>query len=314
MIIILGDLIADFSLRIRSFPVIAGSMQRVEYLELGPGGATNVAIAAARLGLPVGCLGEVGGDRFGEIVLQGLQAESIDTSGIHVLPGQETPVAGVVVDARGEPAYLGYPGNLRLAELPEAWRETIAKSQGLFVDGWVDYQEASGVILGGLRSAREGEVPSFFDPGPGNPAVDNAWHTEAAALATVLIATEEEARALSGITDPFASAEALLSRGPQLVVVKRGVAGCLLVRRDGFNVAPGMPVEARDATGAGDALDAAVIYGFLRHLSLENLGALANATGAAKVQKLGTGRNMPTLAEIENVLERFGRDPVTLLR
>jgi 5-dehydro-2-deoxygluconokinase len=314
MIIILGDLIADFSLRIQSFPVIAGSMQRVEYLELGPGGATNVAIAAARLGLPVGCLGEVGGDRFGAIVLQGLQAENVDVSGIHVLPGGETPVAGVVVDAQGEPAYLGYPGDLRLAELPEAWRETIAKAEALFVDGWVDHGEAAGVILGGLRSAQQRGVPSFFDPGPGNPAVDNAWHTEAAALATVLIATEEEAHQLSGIADPFASAEALLSRGPQLVVIKRGVAGCVLLRRDGFNVAPGMPVEARDATGAGDSLDAAVIYGFLRRLSLEDLGTLANATGAAKVQKLGTGHNMPTLSEIQSVLERFGRDSVTLLR
>ena len=47
MILILGDLLADLSLRIESFPVQAGGMQRVSYFELGPGGAANTAIAAA---------------------------------------------------------------------------------------------------------------------------------------------------------------------------------------------------------------------------------------------------------------------------
>jgi sugar/nucleoside kinase (ribokinase family) len=62
----------------------------------------------------------------------------------------------------------------------------------------------------------------------------------------------------------------------------------------------------RDATAAGDSLDAAVIYAYLNHLPLPALGALANAAGAAKVQKLGTGHNVPTVTEIAGVLDRFG--------
>ncbi len=62
MILVLGDLLADLSLRIDAFPVQAGGMQRVSYFELGPGGAANTAIAAARLGLSVGHLGEIGDD------------------------------------------------------------------------------------------------------------------------------------------------------------------------------------------------------------------------------------------------------------
>jgi 5-dehydro-2-deoxygluconokinase len=313
MIIVLGDLIADFSLRIPSFPVEAGNMQRVEYLELGPGGATNVAISASRLGLSVGCLGEVGSDQFGEIVLEGLRAESVEISGIRVVPSGETPVAGVLVDAQGEPAYLGYPGTLCLDTLPEAWRQTIARAEALFVDGWADHPGTQAVILAAVRTAREASVPSFFDPGPGNPALDNDWHLAAAAVATVLIATEDEARRLTGLADPAASAEALLKQGPEMVVLKRGVAGCVLLRGGEIHIAPGMPVEALDATGAGDSLDAAVIYGFLKGLSLEDMGTLANATGAAKVRKAGTGHNMPTLDEIRSVLERFGRHPADLL-
>jgi len=38
------------------------------------------------------------------------------------------------------------------------------------------------------------------------------------------------------------------------------------------------------------------------------MGDLGNATGAAKVLKLGTGHNMPTVDEVNTMLRRFGSD------
>ncbi len=309
MILILGDLIADFSLRISIFPVQAGDLKRADYLEVGPGGAANVAIAAVRLGLEVGCLGEVGEDPFGEIVREGLDQENVDTSGIMVREDVETPVAGVIVDSSAEPAYLGYRGTLRLTSLPQVWAERISACQGLFADGWADHAAVGGLILEGFQAAHSAGVPTFFDPGPGNPEFDREWHSDAVEVSTVLLANESEANRLTGLSDPLNSALALLDRGPDLVVIKRGVAGCVLLTRDQVQIAPGLPVEVKDATGAGDSLAAAVIYGYLNQLPLETLGTLANATGAAKVRKLGTGRNVPTKAEIEAVLERFGHNP-----
>jgi len=314
MIIVLGDLLADLSLRIESFPVQAGGMQRVSYFELGPGGAANTAIAAARLGLSVGQLGEIGDDRAGRWILDDLRAEGIDVSGVITSPQAATPVAGVIVDAEGEPAYLGYPGRQYLPSLPAEWAERIQKAEALFVDGWIDHTRQADLILEGLQLARKANVPSFFDPGPGNPALDSAWHGEACRRAAVVLATEDEAGRISGRSDPLESAGALLALGPELVVIKRGVAGCFLARKDEVHLAGGFPVEARDATGAGDSLDAAVIDARLRGLPLAAMGTLANAVGAAKVQKLGTGRNVPTRDEVRAVLRRFGVDEGGLLR
>jgi len=53
MVIVLGDMIADISMRIGGMPVNATDIQRISYMAVGPGGATNVAIAAARFGLRV---------------------------------------------------------------------------------------------------------------------------------------------------------------------------------------------------------------------------------------------------------------------
>jgi sugar/nucleoside kinase (ribokinase family) len=314
MIIVLGDLLADLSLRIESFPVQAGGMQRVSYFELGPGGAANTAIAAARLGLSVGHLGEIGDDRAGRWILDDLRAEGIDVSGVIASAQATTAVAGVIVDAHGEPAYLGYPGRQYLPSLPAEWAERIQKAEALFVDGWVDHTRQADLILEGLQGTRKSGVPSFFDPGPGNPALDSAWHGEACRRATVVLATEDEAQRISGRSDPLESAKAILALGPELVVIKRGVAGCFLVRQDEVYLAGGYPVDALDATGAGDSLDAAVIDGFLRRLPLPALGTLANAVGAAKVLKLGTGRNVPTRDEVRAILRRFGVDSPGILR
>lgn len=305
MVIVLGDLLMDYSLRLPDMKMQPEDLHRVSYLELGPGGATNVAITAARLGLNVFCMGEVGDDLFGRILRDSLLAEQIDTRFIRVTPGARTPVANVLVDERGEPAYLGYPGSLQLSELPAAWQEPIQGADALFSDGWAEHDGVPAVILQAFQLAREAGVPIFFDAGPGNPRVDNAWHLEASVMSTVMLATDREAARVTGESDPLVAARALLDKGVQLVVLKRAVAGCLLVDADGLEIAPGYPVEARDSTGAGDSFDGAVIYGYLKGLDLPALGTLANAAGAAKVQKLGTGHNMPWPAEIRRVLARY---------
>jgi sugar/nucleoside kinase (ribokinase family) len=308
MIIILGDILADYSIRVETLDMQPRDLQRVTYLGLGPGGACNVAIVASRLGLDAHALGEVGQDLFGEIVLEGLADEGIDVSGMQVTPGVRTPVANVLVDERGEPAYLGFAGSLQMGDLRPDWIDIIRRADALYCDGWAEHPGVPRVNLEGLRVAREAGVPTFFDPGPGNPEIDNAWHNEAAALATVLLATEDEARRLSGEDDPVVSAKKLLAQGSKLVIIKRGMAGCFLLTADDLHIAPGLPVNARDATGAGDSLAAAVMYSFLNNFALTEMGDLANATGAAKVVKLGTGHNLPTVAEINAMLARFGSD------
>lgn len=306
MVIVLGDILADYAIRVEQLQIQPKDLQRVSYLALGPGGACNVAIMASHLGLSVSALGEVGRDLFGEIVLEGLAIEGVDVSRVIVTPEARTPVANVLVDEQGEPAYLGFPGSLQVMALPDEWRPFIGEAQALYTDGWVDQAGEVNIIMEALRVARDAGVPSFFDPGPGNPKIDNRWHVEAAGLSTVLLATEEEARRLSGQADPIDSARKLLASGSHLVVIKRGMAGCFLLTADKLHIAPGLPVNALDATGAGDSLAAAVMYGFLNRFDLEKMGDLGNATGAAKVLKLGTGHNMPTVAEVNAMLARFG--------
>jgi sugar/nucleoside kinase (ribokinase family) len=96
--------------------------------------------------------------------------------------------------------------------------------------------------------------------------------------------------------------------GPELVIIKLGDNGCFVQTSDIAAEVEGYSVEVLDATGAGDAFDAAIIYGYLVGLQAENMAALGNAIGAAKVRKRGTGHNMPMVAEIISVVEEAGGD------
>jgi sugar/nucleoside kinase (ribokinase family) len=305
MITILGDLIADLSIRIPSFPIAAQDLKPITYLEIGPGGATNIAIMAARFGLRVACLGELGTDPFGSIVRQGLEREGVDISGIFISDKTRTPVAGVLVDTQSEPAYLGYVGELYVKTLPSQWRARILASQGLFADGWVEIIQMPDMILEAFQMARDNGIPTFFDPGPGNPAIGSNWHKRAASMATILLLNADEATKLTKINEPLRAARALLENGSELVVLKRGAEGMTLVTAQAVVESPGYRVDALDLTGAGDSVTGAVMYGYLRGLALSQIGVLANATGAAKVQKLGTGHNMPTVDQVRSVLDRF---------
>lgn len=305
MVFTLGNLLVDILMYIEEFPVEAQALQGVSHIDVGPGGACNVAIMAARFGVPMAALGEVGDDYFGQIVLRGLEKEGISTRHVAINENGPTPVAGVLVDLQGEPGYLGYPGEQTLQILPQSWCETLEEAEGLFVDGWIEYEKMSFVVLDALNTVRKAGAKTFFDPGPGNPRQDNSWHYDAAALATVVSATAAELSSLTGEEDPGTGAMELLDNGSSLVVVKRGAGGCTLYTKEAKIDVPGLPLKTVDTTGAGDSLAGAVIYGCLNDFSLEALGTLANATGGAKVLKIGTGHQVPTTGEVRAVLDRF---------
>jgi sugar/nucleoside kinase (ribokinase family) len=305
MITVMGSLIADINLGLQKFPVTAGSMHRLSHLATGPGGVNNVAIMAARLGLPVCCLGEIGGDAYGEVILQGLEREGVEIEHIVVTPDAETPVAVVAVDNNAEPAFLGYRGSLKMATFPREWRGPIRTAQALFADGFVVHPDAPNVIREGLRVAREAGVKTFFDPGPSHSDGDETWRAECIQFTDVLLANRREAEQLTGIADPEAAGAALLGQGPKIVVVKCGEEGCILLSGDENHHAGGYKVDAQDTTGAGDSAAGAVIYGVLKGFPLPELAVFANLVAAAKVQKMGTGHSMPTTQEIQAVIDRF---------
>ena len=91
-------------------------------------------------------------------------------------------------------------------------------------------------------------------------------------------------------------------------MLKRGADGCAIYQNQLQKPVvdlPGYPVNVVDTAAAGDSFNAAFMVAKGWGWSLADCARLANAVGAAKVKKLGGGRNVPTLAEVRAIIKEF---------
>jgi sugar/nucleoside kinase (ribokinase family) len=80
----------------------------------------------------------------------------------------------------------------------------------------------------------------------------------------VLMVNDSEARELSGDWNIYRAARWILERGPEMVVIKQGVFGAVLVNGHDIFYVPAFPLEqVFDPTGAGDAFAG----GFMGHVA-----------------------------------------------
>jgi sugar/nucleoside kinase (ribokinase family) len=297
-ILCIGDLVVDIVLGIESFPITAGQHQPARGGSIEPGGSGNFLIAGARMGWPMQVVGSLGADEWGPLILDMLRAEGIDTRGIR-LAGNTTIVLALVSQA-GEHVFLGVQAHNEPIAASGEDLEMARKAGAIFCFGYtLGEPYLTDLAFDLLIAGREVGVPVFFDPGPLITRVPEEARRQVISLSDGIFLTQEELPYLAS------SPEELLALGPGFVVLKLGPRGCRLFTPGGQIDVPGYPVGAVDTSAAGDSFAAAFLVGRLRGLPLTDAARLANAMGAAKVQKMGSGRSVPTLEEVRAILHQF---------
>jgi len=303
-IVSIGDLVADLIVSIPTLPAEAGHHQIAEEIQLEPGGGANFLIAGARLGYPMAAIGALGDDLWGREVAGLIRSEGVDLSGVQQ-QGSTTQVV-VLVSQAGEHLFLGKYGQGRKITLCPADIDLIKRCGALYCVGY-SLAEARLVdlTLEAMKLARHYHRPVFFDPGPQIAAVSQNLRRQVLSSTDTLLLTAEEVPLLTA-----GSVTELITQdgGPGTVVLKRGPAGCRIYR-EGAGASPidlpGYPVAVVDSSAAGDSFNAAFMVATLWGWPPADCAKLGNAVGAAKVRKLGGGRNVPTIAEVRAVIAEF---------
>jgi ribokinase len=158
-----------------------------------------------------------------------------------------------------------------------------------------------------LATAAQHGALVVLNPAPARPVPDE-WF----GLVDVWVPNEREAEGLTGIavTDLESAeraAKALLDRGAKSVVITLGANGALLVTPEVIRHFPAFPVQAVDATAAGDAFAAALTVRLAEGAPLGEAVRFANAAGALACTKVGAQPSMPTRHEVENFLATHAR-------
>ena len=93
-----------------------------------------------------------------------------------------------------------------------------------------------------------------------------------------------EARYLTGEAEPEKAAERFLEMGVKRVFISLGTEGMLYASADGIGRVPCCPANMIDATGAGDAAMAAIVWGGTQGFSAQRCASAATRAGAITVE------------------------------
>ena len=274
------------------------------------GSATNVAVAAARLGRSAAVITRTGNDPFGRFVHHALKRYGVGDQFVTGVPGLPTPVTFCEIFPPDDfPIYFyRYPKAPDLEIRPEELDYDAIRAARVF---WVT---ATGLSAEPSRSAtlaalqargRSGVTvldldyrPMFW---PSRQAARDAV-APALGLVTVAVGNLDECDMAVGETDPWRAGEALLGRGAALAVVKQGPRGVLAVTPAGVVESPPFAIEILNGLGAGDGFGGALCHGLLAGWDTAAVIRFANAAGALVASRLACSDAMPTAAEVDALL------------
>jgi 5-dehydro-2-deoxygluconokinase len=274
------------------------------------GSATNVAVAAARLGHPSAVITKVGDDGFGTYVRRALEGFGVDPGWVGTDPDLRTPIVFCEVYPPDNFPLLFYrePKAPDMNLAPEDLDlDAIAAAPLFWMTGTGLSDEPSRTAtLEALEQRSEGITVFDLDYRPtlwrsGEEA--GRLYREALTRATVAVGNQEEVEVAVGTRDPSEASAALLEVGLDLAVVKRGPEGVLARTAEGVVEVPPIRVEILNGLGAGDAFGGALCHGLLCGWDLRRTLGYANAAGAIVASRLTCADDMPTPVEVEDLLE-----------
>jgi sugar/nucleoside kinase (ribokinase family) len=241
------------------------------------GSAVNAAVAARAAGASASVVGRIGDDPPGELVATSLSAQGIEAR--LARDGELRTGSAVALGVSPATVVANRGANARLArdDVPDP-----LDGEALLVSGFALFQRGSAEAARAALDRFTGEWAGV-DLGSPKLAAAAADELEAAHGAAVLLATAEEARALTG-ADPN-EAVLMLSARFRVACVKLGDEGALAAAEGRVERASVSPVKRASPFGAGDAFGATLLVALAQGDPLARALERACAAGAVAVSR-----------------------------
>ncbi|MGC9333656.1 MAG: carbohydrate kinase family protein [Anaerolineae bacterium] len=275
-----------------SQPVHAGtSIPGIIRVSVG-GVARNVAENLARLGESVVLLSAVGEDGSGRRILQQARECGIDVSHVIVDPGHRTAAYLAALDEEGN-VILSIDDMSITREVVTAG--IIYRHRALFRDAQMVVLDANlspAALETIFKLTRKYGLPVCADPTTATLAPQLCPYLSDLVLVTPN-ATEAEVLCGAEVIDresALAAAHKLVGLGVQIAIVTLGATGLVYATSQESGHVPAIAREIVGFTGAGDALTAAVVFGLLNDLPIDEAVRLGTSAAALTLQSRETVR------------------------
>lgn len=280
-----------------------------QYLQGFGGDTSNFAIAAARQGAVSGYVSAVGDDHFGQDLLALWRREQVDVQHVAVQANGSTGLYFVTHDEQGHHFHYRRAGSAAsrygVNDLP---LQAIAAAGALHLSGisLAISESACDAGLAAMAHARAAGVTTSLDTNlrlrlwP----LERAQAKMAAAfrLCDVCLPSWEDVSMLTGLTDRDAIVDHLLDYGVKLVAFKLGHEGCYVATPEQRRMVAPYPVQALDATGAGDCFGGAFMAELMAGRDPFQAARYANVAAALSTTGYGAVEPIPGRDQVEAVL------------
>jgi 2-dehydro-3-deoxygluconokinase len=280
------------------------------YLPGFGGDVSNVAIAAARQGAKTGMLTALGDDAFGRAFIELWEDEGVDSACVRLVEGGRTGVYFISYGKEGHVFTYARAGSAASLLGPEDLPlHRIAEARVLHASGISQAisDDAADAVFAAIRHAKASGRTVSYDTNlrlrlwPLDRA--RAVIHGAVALSDIALPGLDDAQKLTGLESPEEICAFYLKLGCRIVALTMGKSGTMVADGARVSVIPARPVEAVDATGAGDTFDGAFLAEWLTHGDPFRAAAYANAAAALSTLGQGAVAPMPRRGDVEGFLK-----------
>jgi 2-dehydro-3-deoxygluconokinase len=280
------------------------------YLPGYGGDVSNTAVAAARQGAKTAIFTALGGDSFGQDFLKLWKSEDIDTSSVILRKDGRTGAYFISYGEEGHVFSYARAGSAAsLVTVEELPLTQIASARILHASGISQAisESCTDAVYAAMRHAKANGTVVSYDT---NLRL-KLWPLDrarvvihgASAMADILLPGLDDAQQLTGLERPEDVCAFYLSLGCGVVALTMGKNGTMVATKDRSEVVPPRPVEAIDATGAGDTFDGAFLAEWLVHRDPFKATAYANAAAALSTLGKGAVAPIPKRPQVESFLQ-----------
>lgn len=281
------------------------------YLPGFGGDVSNCVIAAARLGARTGIFTHLGEDKFGSDFLALWDREGVNRSTTVVRPGARTGIYFISYGPDGHIfTYLRAGSAASLVGPRDLPLDAIRNAKVLHASGIT--QAISGTCTDAcfeaIHHARRNGVTVSYDTNLRLRLWDldraRAIINSAASLADIALPGLDDAQQLTGLDSPEDICSYYLKNGSSLVALTMGKSGTMVATASERQVIPAYPVQAIDASGAGDVFDGAFLTEWLKDKNPFRAASFANAAAALSTLGQGAVAPMPKRSDVEAFLAK----------
>jgi len=270
------------------------------------GNAANNAVGASRLGLKSAIVLTLGGDTVGDLIIERLIKEKVDTSFVSRQSASSSNYS-TIINYSGERTIFTYHAPrsyefpVSLPKTPWVYLTSMGETFKPFYNHFLDWLK------------KNPEVKLAFNPGTWQMKAGLEGIKEVLSLSQILYVNREEAEKLTNFPDSHGKEKELLTLvsklGPKISIVTDGPEGSLAYDGQKFIKCGIYPQEVTERTGAGDSFGSGMLAALIKGKTLEEALIWGTINSASVVSFVGAQKGLLKEDEMQEWMER-GKDKV----